>query len=227
MTTPISVLTNLAYVAAGLYVLRDYHVPADWSYKKPHVGPGLSGWLVGLSFIALGIASGLYHGFYSPWAQLMDERGMYLVFGVLAGVVWAKWAAGVPTDTMRRMVVKYARETPDDDFSAWRGAMIVLFPWLGLDLGLVLAAFAAEPWVDSRYVMPALAILCILGVGVGQSWARALKFLVAFAAIAAIRELPEATFWARDPLFDYDAIHGIWHLVTAPWMIYLYKSTEG
>jgi hypothetical protein len=172
----------------------------------------LSSWLVGLSLIALGIASGLYHGFYSPWAQLADERGMYLVFGVLAGVVWRY-----------RLMSGVFRLSPD---MAWR-LRSWPFVWLGLALGLVLAVFAAEPWVDSRYVMPAMAILCILGVGVGQSWARALKFLVAFAAIAAIRELPEANFWARDPLFGYDLIHGAWHLVTALWMVYLYKSTEG
>jgi hypothetical protein len=139
---------------------------------------------------------------------------MYLVFGVLAGVVWAR--------------------TPMLGILAWhglvperlRGQAQNAVRWFGLALGLVLAAFAAEPWVDSMIVVPALAILCILGVGVGQSWARALRFFVGFLAIAATREIGEpAGLFGYDPLFNYDPIHGGWHLFTAFYLWKMWKST--
>ena len=224
MTTPFCVITNLAYIAAGLYVLRGRRTEIVKSLFRDEGGwlmhPStferlaklrprtLSSWLVGLSFVALGVASGLHHFFNTtlappvvPWAQLADERGMYLAFSVLAGVLWA-------------MAYRL------------RGGYRTTLVLVGLAQGIVLAAFAAQPWADSMWMMPTLALLCIAGVGVGQSWGRALKFFVAFLAIAAIRERPEANFWARDPLFSYDLIHGAWHLVTGLWMYYLWKSTE-
>ena len=41
-------------------------------------------WVMGGSLIALGIGSGLYHGFKTLWANRLDWTGMYLVFGALA-----------------------------------------------------------------------------------------------------------------------------------------------
>jgi len=216
METPFSVITNLAYVIAGLYVLRGRRIritteKSGFGYMHGRTRT-LASWLVGISFVLLGLASGAFHWAYEPWAQLMDERGMYLAFSVLAGVLWdnSRPVHDIVDERLGPTLTALAR---------W------MLRWLGLALGITLAAFAAQ--VDSMIVMPALALVCIAGVWIAQGFQRALMFFIGFLAIAAIRELPEANFWARDPLFGYDLIHGLRHLTTALFMYYLYKSTEG
>lgn len=63
MRQPVSTITNLAYLVAGLVLMRN---------------GGPVGVVSGLAFAFLGIASGWYHWALSKKAQITDERGMYL-----------------------------------------------------------------------------------------------------------------------------------------------------
>lgn len=189
MSTPFSVLTNVVYVIVGLYILIKNRRLADW--------------LVGLSFIGLGVASAAYHTFYQPWAQLADERGMYLAFTLLAANAWGyHYGANLKSERIK-----------------WNVYMVV-----GAIIGVILMLIADYPQVDSMYVMPALVLVGLAGIGLYKSWTRALMLFLGFLFIAGIRELPETNFWARDPLFDYDWIHGGWHLFTGLFMLYEWRA---
>lgn len=192
--TPVAFFTNAAYLIAGLLIIRGIPVRVK---RVPSWA-----WAVGLTFIALAIGSGLHHWFnqtnappVAEWAQLADERGMYVCFSLLAG-----WSF---------------RKTLGD----W-----LLYPAALMGAGL--ATFAHLPALDSMWMMPALALLILLGISLEDGFKRAGFFLLGFVAIELIRELPELNFWQADPLFLglYDWIHGLWHLGTCIFMVAAWLS---
>jgi len=69
-STPISAVTNVFYIIAGIGCFFAAHPAAV---------------IVGLAFVILGLGSGWYHLMYEAKGQLWDERGMYLLFSTLAG----------------------------------------------------------------------------------------------------------------------------------------------
>ena len=235
MMHPVAILTNLAYILAGVWVARGKlavsiteYTGGDYDMDTWRIRT-LSSWLVGLSFIALGLTSGINHYFndatdfahYERWAALWDFRGMYLAFSVLAGVVWAPRWINPDTDEPYGWEISVETRWGDGVGSLYFKPLLV---WLGLALGIILAAFAHA--LPMFVVVPALAALCVAGVGVGQSWARAGRFALAFLGILVIRELGEPrSIFGADALFPYDAGHGFWHVYTAGVMLLLYKST--
>jgi hypothetical protein len=224
--TPIAFWTNAFYVVIGVLVLvRGRAVteplPYETSPRVTHRRRTLDAWLVGVSFLLLAVGSGLHHWFnatHQPpaawWAQLADERGMYLAFGSLAGALWASVAVPWPCRWSPRVCLSLA----------------------GTFAGVGLAILAPQPWVDSMWTMPAWALLCVAGVGLKRveledgrhrsGWPRAAAFFVGLLGIAMLRELPESNFWPRDGLFGYDELHGVWHGVTSYLMWKLWLSPE-
>lgn len=68
--------SNLAYAAAGVYVL---------------CGEGLYKWPVGVGLILLSVGSALFHLTDAKWARRCDEAGMY---AALTPLMWAALVAG-------------------------------------------------------------------------------------------------------------------------------------
>ena len=67
---PYNTYSNIAYVIAGLYLLIR--------------NQSLAYIVMCLALIALGLGSGIYHGFKTPFSNKLDWVGMYLVFGALS-----------------------------------------------------------------------------------------------------------------------------------------------
>lgn len=65
---PRNTWSNLAYLAAGVYLLQR---------------PTQSHLAMGLALVVLGVGSGLYHGFKTLWANNLDWFGMYMAMGTL------------------------------------------------------------------------------------------------------------------------------------------------
>lgn len=133
------------------------------------------------SCLFLAVGSGLFHRIGGRWNQALDEIAMYTVALSLV-------AAGV------------------EPFIGTAPALLVWFV-----PAYALAVFFASPHVDSHVLVPTLAGLVGLLVGIHAGPARGLVVVAVFGAAGALRFFGERFPGTR----LHDAVHGVWHIVTA------------
>jgi hypothetical protein len=185
--TVFSEATNLAYIVAGITILLS---------AQP-TGP-----IVGAAFILLGIGSWVYHHYYAEWANLMDERGMYVCFAAIV--------AAAPY-----------QEIPEP----WGGLLGAVI----LGVGVLMAIAAGDPRLATMRTMPAWALALVAAVWWTSNLATAGVLLVAFLLVAFLRELPESNFWTPKAWFRerYDGLHGLWHVGTCCLMLMAWMAIIG
>jgi hypothetical protein len=192
---PVNLLTNLAFLlAAAVMTARLRRSAPDMT------GHGLA-WILTALLAAIGIGSGLWHSFATPWAALSDVLPIaaFILVYVYAChrdmLGWRRWAAAAPLG-----FIAYAGA------AAAGFAAMPFFAISGPYWTVVLALILYAPFVGRR--APALGRGFVIGAG-----------LLALSLTA--RSLDEILCPAL-PL----GTHFLWHLINAAmlaWMIELYR----
>lgn len=175
---PVNTWSNLAYILVGILLL-------------PRAVAG------GASLIALGIGSGLYHGFKTVFTDQLDNAGMYLVFGGI--LVLAVADKQTPVVTLLEFVVGTAL--------AWR---LVWFQ---------------QPDVVENAVMGCAVGASAMGVGLrGHPWlALAALVLMAVAYLVFWQADQARAPWLKSAGLSRWG-HGLWHILTAAGTYLLFRG---
>jgi len=146
MKQPFATLTNLIYVAVGIY----------WFSYAP---------VLGLALIALGIGSGWYHGTGNEIGLMADRIGMYLVTSAFLGIILAK-LIGPDIGYAMALAVFVGLGTGVQDLNSRHALVVMALPLLvglyafvslaavGQVLGLILLGLILRDIGDKRYGGP-------------------------------------------------------------------------
>jgi hypothetical protein len=187
---PLNLVTNLAFVVAGALALRLWlGLPA------PRLRRAWDLLLLVLLLFAIGIGSGLFHAFASPWSLLADVIPIALLINLYLLVFLVRVAA-----------------------APWWGALGVFLGYQGLNYGL-LTVVPQEALNGSVGYLPALAFL----VGIWAWLAARGHPLAPTFAVAAGLFLVSLTLRTLDgsicPALPIGT-HFLWHLLNG-WLLYL------
>jgi len=84
--TPANTWSNLAFVFAGLYILRHCRRHDQWELN-----------MFGFSAVLLGLFSGLFHASHALAFQVLDLLGMYFISGLMITYNVRRWLRWGPT----------------------------------------------------------------------------------------------------------------------------------
>jgi hypothetical protein len=138
---PLSVVTNAAYVAAGVAIALHGGVLAVYT---------------GACVVLLGLASGWFHAAHTPKAQLADERGMYLAFTALLGLALSPvlpvpgYVVAMAAALLAALLMRSA--TRIDSFVAMPALVVATLAAVALSRSLSVALFLAAGFAAATLI---------------------------------------------------------------------------